>query len=322
MNYYNENDPYAAQWLRNLIHEGLIPDGYVDERSIVDVKAEQIIEFNQCHFFAGIGGWAYALQLAGIQEGTKLWTGSCPCQPFSAAGKHKGQADERHLWPEMFRLIRECKPPIVFGEQVASAIGHGWLDGISDDLEAENYAVGSAVLPACSVGAPHIRQRLFWVADSRHESAWRPARSAETESGRAFGITSGHGEQRLGGLEHAESEQVGFPGRPWFERDTALERMVYTDGAGREQGESSSEATRHRNTTESASCWSDFDIAQCADGKARRIEPCSQPLVNGVPFRLADGRTLKGASRKEVLKGIGNAIVPQVAAEFIKAFMQ
>lgn len=169
VNYYNEFDPQAAQWLRNLIAAGLIPAGDVDERSIEDVRPNDLRGYTQCHFFAGIGGWPLALDLAGWPRDMPAWSGSCPCQPFSAAGKGDGFADERHLWPAWFHLIRECRPNVVFGEQVASAIRHGWLDLVSADLEAEGYAVGSAVLGAHSVGAPHIRQRLYWVGDASGE---------------------------------------------------------------------------------------------------------------------------------------------------------
>ena len=164
--YYNENDKGAAAWLRELIKAGMIAPGVVDERSIEDVKAEDLAGFDQCHFFAGIGGWSYALRLAGWPDSRPVWTGSCPCQPFSVAGKGKGEADKRHLWPEWFRLIKERKPTRVYGEQVASAINHGWLDLVFDDLERENYACGAICLPACSVGAAHIRQRLWFMADS------------------------------------------------------------------------------------------------------------------------------------------------------------
>lgn len=166
MNYYNEYEPKTAAWLRELIKVGAIPDGHVDERSIAEVSPDDLRGFTQCHFFAGIGGWSLALQLAGWSSDRPVWTGSCPCQPFSSAGKGLGAADERHLWPVFFELIRKCRPEHVFGEQVEGAVGKGWLDGICGDLEGEGYACGSAVLGAHSVGAPHIRQRLYWVADS------------------------------------------------------------------------------------------------------------------------------------------------------------
>ena len=118
--YYNEIDKYAVQWLRNLIEAGHIAYGIVDDRSIVDVTPSDLAGFRQCHFFAGIGVWSYALRRAGVPDDADLWTGSCPCQPFSAAGAGAGMDDERHLWPHFHHLIRACRPPRVLGEQVAS----------------------------------------------------------------------------------------------------------------------------------------------------------------------------------------------------------
>lgn len=190
MNYYNEFNTEAAAWLRQLIEENLIPAGIVDTRSICDVTPADLKGFNQCHFFAGIGGWPLALQRAGVSPNTELWTGSCPCQPFSSAGRQEGVEDARHLWPVFASLIRECRPPVVLGEQVDSAIGHGWLDGVCADLEAEGYAVGAAVLPACGINAPHRRNRLWWagvLADehSQQRNGFRklPAGNAEPANG-------------------------------------------------------------------------------------------------------------------------------------------
>ena len=96
--YYNEIDPFAAEWLRNLIAAGHVMAGDVDERSIVEVSADDLAGYDRCHFFAGIAGWDLALQLAGWED-RPVWTGSCPCQPLSSAGQRKGHADKRHLWP-------------------------------------------------------------------------------------------------------------------------------------------------------------------------------------------------------------------------------
>ena len=164
--YYNEIDPYAAQWLRNLIGAGHIAPGVVDTRSIEDVVPNELTGFTQCHFFAGIGVWSYALRRAGWPDDRPVWTGSCPCQPFSSAGQGGGFADERHLWPAFFHLIEQCKPAAVFGEQVASKDADPWIDLVQDDLEAVGYGVGAIAFPAAGVGAPHIRDRLYWVADS------------------------------------------------------------------------------------------------------------------------------------------------------------
>ena len=267
--YYNEIDPFVAAWLRNLIAAGLIAPGDVDERSIADVRPDDLRGYGQCHFFAGIGGWSYALRLAGWDDARPVWTGSCPCQPFSAAGKRQAGADERHLWPAWLRLIRKRRPYRVFGEQVAGAVGLGWLDRVFADLEDEGYACGAAVLGAHSVGAPHIRQRLFWVAD-----AYRIGRdgSGPRRAGRNESADTSHA-CRLG---DAASEQVGRGGQPW------------ADGV-----------------------W-----LRCLDGKARRVKPGIFPVADGVPAGM-DGRG--PVSRIGTLRGAGNAIVPQVAAEFIAA---
>lgn len=170
--YYNENDDYAANWLENLIAEGLIANGTVDRRSIADVRGADLSGFTQCHFFAGAGGWSLALRLAGWADSVPAWTGSCPCQPWSQAGQRRGFSDKRHLWPEWFRLIGECEPPTIFGEQVANA--GAWLDAVFSDLEGMGYACGAADLPAACAGAPQARPRLWFVADaaSRRRQGW------------------------------------------------------------------------------------------------------------------------------------------------------
>jgi DNA (cytosine-5)-methyltransferase 1 len=330
--YYNEYDPKAAAWLRELIKQGLIPDGEVDERSIELVEPSDLAPFVSCGFFAGIGGWSLALRLAGWPDDRPVWHGSCPCQPFSAAGKGKGHADERHLWPAFFRLIRECRPHVVFGEQVASAIGHGWLDGVQTDLEGEDYAVGHCILGAHSVGAPHIRQRLYWLAhrvnggpqdgwacnDGRDILSHRggtadPAIGAATSQLCATdGLANSIGKRRCGGTSGV--------------KNAINARESIKTGGSQRQG-----------------FWSDFDITYCRDGKHRRIPAQPQPGVLGLVDGFSDvldALRAKGCSeaairevlsgfplancpgRVMLLKGYGNAITPQVAAEFIQIFME
>lgn len=166
--YYNEFDPFAAAWLRELIKADLIAAGDVDERSITEVTAADLAGYTQCHFFAGIGGWSYALRLAGWPDNRPVWTGSCPCQPFSQGGPGDGGSSKRHLWPSFFALIQECKPSTVMGEQVAGTSGLSWLDGVFTDLERIDYAVASSDLVAAFV-RDQTRSRLFWLADSANE---------------------------------------------------------------------------------------------------------------------------------------------------------
>ncbi len=164
--YYNEIDLHAAQHLRNLIDAGHIAPGVVDTRSIEDVTPNDLIGFNQCHFFAGIGGWSLALRRAGWPDSRPAWTASCPCQPFSQAGKGIGFADERHLWPSAHWLVGQRRPVVVFGEQSGSADANDWIDLVQNDVEAPGYAFGAVAFPSASVGAPHQRDRAYWVADA------------------------------------------------------------------------------------------------------------------------------------------------------------
>lgn len=277
MNYYNEHDPKAAAWLRELIAGGHVPAGIVDERSITEISPDELSEYTQCHFFAGIGGWSLALELAGWPASRPVWTGSCPCQPFSSAGKANGASDDRHLWPVFRRLIAKLHPERVFGEQVAQAIGFNWLDGVSADLEADGYEVGAVVLGAHSVGAPHIRQRLFWVANSTLQRIDR----------------NGGGSIKPGRQAEQERPESDRSGTARGMGDTTSERSCRRcEDSGRESPEMP---------------WKGFDIVDCLDGKSRRIEPGTSPLAHGVPGRVG------------LLRGYGNAIVPQVAAEFVKA---
>ena len=180
--YYNEFEPYAAAWLRNLIAAGHIAAGDVDERPIQEVKADDLKGYTQCHFFAGIGGWSYALRLAGWPDDRPVWTGSCPCQPFSNMGKRTKQQDGRHLWPYWSRVINELKPNAIFGEQVDEAITTGWIDDVFHDLEEEAYSCSAFVLPACSVGSPQQRDRVFFLANRVQGKAWDGGKSRMQES--------------------------------------------------------------------------------------------------------------------------------------------
>lgn len=252
--YYNENDPYAAQWLRNLIAAGHIALGEVDDRSIEDVCPDDLKGFTQCHFFAGIGGWSNALRLAGWPDDRPVWTGSCPCQPFSAASsvhkKSKKLEDERHLWPYMRDFIPYYRPEMVYMEQVESAIGAGWLDRVLGDMEDINYTWEEpTVLPAVCTSASHKRDRL-WLA------------------------------------LYPSGQRVGRP-------------------------RSSKESSGFRQKW----AYSPEDLQAIANAPFQSTERYPQPLIcldyDGIPARVVKART----------KAIGNAIVPQVAAEYIESTM-
>jgi DNA (cytosine-5)-methyltransferase 1 len=342
--YYNEIEPYAAQWLRNLIKAGHIAEGDVDERSIVEVEASDLRKYDQCHFFAGIGVWSYALRSAGWADDRKVWTGSCPCQPFSVAGLGQGFADERHLWPVWAKLIEQCRPDVIFGEQVANNDALAWLDVVQAYLEAADYAVGTIDLCAAGLGAPHLRQRLWWVADAtgarrrvspksgegRGDETRDPrtdgthARLREPERDRAFGelanpTSNGRGEERQVSGRDVEGDRTqgrapglvpgrdaGVVGNPYGTGPQV--RPGYPDGrrAVRIEGSAAAE------TGAVSGYWGSADLIYCRDPGGHRyrpVEPGTFPLAHGVANCV--GR----------LRATGNALVAPVAEAFVRAYM-
>ncbi|EOM8402114.1 DNA cytosine methyltransferase [Klebsiella variicola] len=304
---YNEIDPFAAQWLRNLISAGHIAPGEVDERSIEDVTPDDLRGFTQCHFFAGIGVWSHSLRLAGWPDDRPVWTGSCPCQPFSAAGKGDGFADERHLWPHFFHLISERRPQHVFGEQVAAGNANVWFDLVQADLEGMGYAFGLVPFTSAGIGAPHIRERAYWVANA--DSV----------------ISDRRGNLRAPGRD--EYSDSGDDGRLGNSNITRLEGLSGNDcPAGREGTTGPAAAPGlHLRPLEVNGFWRDADWLLCRDGKWRPVESGTFPLVDGAAARM--GRVEPGVARVASsnrvgrLKGYGNAINAQAAAAFIRAYM-
>jgi len=233
--FYNDNDPYCCRWLESLISAGVLPNGVVDCRPIQKIKPIELAPYTQVHLFAGMGGWPYALALAGWPASRRVWTGSCPCQPFSVAGKREGTRDKRHLWPVMRNLIRDAaitKPATIFGEQVASKAGREWFSGVRVDLEKLGYETGCADLCAAGVGAPHIRQRLYWVAQRKGQRCGesgtlngRGTGGSETEGWPArFGLrgnVDGLAQRTGAGLPQRQNEN-GLRELPATERDCAI----------------------------------------------------------------------------------------------------
>ena len=373
--YYNEIDAYTAQWLRNLIAADLIAPGEVDERSIENVNPADLVGFTQAHFFAGIGIWSAALRQAGWPDDKSVWTGSAPCQGVSIAGKGAGFADERHLWPHWFHLIQECGPPIVFGEQVASPLGRAWLDLVSSDMEGVGFAFGASDLCSAGVGAPNIRQRIFFVADGdrerlhgeqvlhqpggkdsqasrgrgagglaysesefsqgrkpkqgrgREEPPGGPGISSELDHASQAGLSAREQETRLGEGWRKEGGAAEQPSRPPV-RVADRESVGRGRGPGNQEGgvshreaperEESIDGTDgggeilihgHDNPGPVNGFWADSDWLLCTDGKFRPVMPGTFPLSPGHPTRVGQ------------LRAYGNAINPEIAAEFIGAYM-
>lgn len=303
--YYNEFDPKAAAWLRELIDKGHIAKGIVDERSISDVTPGDLEGYIQCHFFAGIGVWSKALRDAGWPDDRPVWTGSCPCQPFSAAGKGIGFADERHLWPAWHWLIDQCRPDTIFGEQVASKDGLNWFDLVSSDLEGSGYTVGAADTCAAGFGAPHIRQRLYFVAHAdnsgpqgRSRVSERPDQRIIGASGMAGGLADDHGNGRGAGREirPVQAQQDAQHGGP-------IVGLAYVSGDGRGQGASinagSPQGTRTEGWTAGLDA-SEHDLSRRLSdtksdgGRSRPDGPGSSEIVIGTR-RIGESTGLVGS---------------------------
>lgn len=320
--YYNEFDPKAAAWLRQLIKNGNITPGEVDERSITEVDAIDLIGFDRCHFFAGIGTWDYCLNESGWGD-KPIWTASLPCQPFSAAGKGLGKEDERHLLPHFLELVKECRPTTIIGEQVAAAIGHGWLDDLYAEMEACDYAIASAVIGAHSVGAPHIRQRLYWVGVS---NSTRPQPGVETTK-----------TARYGSAFEPASSVIGM-GDTEHDGRIASEKPGSTVQTSEKRGQEGQDisiqfagASRPQSATDIPGCEERQGIEwlYCRDNKYRPIKPGIQPLVDGTTGRVVHsgdpGSPINANEAQEArvmrLKGYGNAIQARTAVAFISAYM-
>ncbi|UOD28765.1 DNA cytosine methyltransferase [Massilia violaceinigra] len=347
--YYNEIDPYAAQWLRNLITAGHIADGVVDTRSIEDVQPDDLREFTQCHFFAGVGVWSHALRAAGWGDDRPVWTGSCPCQPFSAAGQGAAFADERHLWPAMFHLISEHvkwlrlqkRPlPAILGEQVASKDADAWIDLVQADMETLGYSFGAVAFPSASVGAPHIRDRTYWggvvgvgqadANDARLEGRGgmrkRAAQLAAGTRGMADGLAHAGGSCNRSQAAAADSRKskADGPTDRAGGRGVLPGRVADADDGGRQRGRAG-QAGDGRDAARieperlcdagdrpgpTNGLWRDADWLGCTDGKWRPVEPGTFPLAHGA------------ASRVGRLRAYGNAITAPAATVWIKSVME
>ena len=358
--YYNENDPCAAYVLRALIAAGLIAPGDVDDRSIKEVQPDDLRGYTQCHFFAGHGGWSVAARLAGWPDDRPLWTASCPCQPFSAAGKGRGTDDPRHLWPDLFRLVSACRPAVLVGEQVSGAPGYGWLDGIRADLATEGYASEAVDIPACAVDAPHQRNRLYWIALADSTGAGRDAAAFSGVHREAQGPRSRHGEsERLSGFDGALGDAFGAGlerqsghgdagGRslphgpvaapddrngPGVHADAYALRGLQPQGGVRLQRRRAGNSDDRRN----GSFWSGAEWIACHDGKARRAKPGICDVAHGHVGRIDSGDDPGGSVAPKIPQGLlvknmpgridlwrlaGNGLVLPLAAEVLASLRE
>ena len=332
---YNEWEPYPAAWLRNLIAAGHIAPGRVDERSIVELTATELVGVVQFHAFAGIGIWSAGLRAAGWPDDRPVWTASLPCQPFSQAGCRRGFDDDRHLWPVYFELVRECRPDCILGEQVSSPDGRAWFDAVSADLESAGYAVGALNTCAAGVGAPHIRQRLYWcaVADAdcfgveeverslygREPDAERGCevgrmghadreRAGRDSGGPSRAQASGRGARgadgRLGDEPRASGTDGGMGDADGRGRDGKRVRVLaWTERSDRAQAAGAGSGDGRRNP------WAAVEWLACSDGKARPAQSGVRPLAPRAPGSVGQ------------VRAYGNGLCLEQAATFVEAVM-
>jgi len=223
-----------------------------------------------------------------------ILTGGFPCQPYSTAGKRKGKEDDRHLWPEMLRAIREIQPTYIVGENVLGLIS--WNGGlvfeeVQTDLEAEGYEVQAFILPACSKNAPHRRERVWFVANRCSDGCDRNKEHSK-------------GQQHIGG------------GQTFSELNTyvSLGDATNTDSKRLQRRED-----RHKSQGGQESTNKQFTRCDKLFRQEWKEFPNESPVCDGddgLSSRL-DGITFS-KWRQESIKAGGNAIVPQVAYEIFK----
>lgn len=229
----------------------------------------------------------------GPYAGTTLLTGGFPCQPFSVAGKQRGKEDDRFLWPRMLEVIAEVRPAWVVGENVAGIVRME-LDRVLADLEGQGYTAVPLVIPACAVDAKHRRDRVWIVANTKSSGTGADNGGLrESPGGASRGEGSTPSEIVADNQSLGRGEMRGRASGPGGHADERGEAMADSNGEGLNSRQFSIQPRPKHTTTKNCCQWP--------------AEPGVCRVVNGLPRRV------------DRIKGLGNAIVPQVAFEILKA---
>lgn len=255
-----------------------------------------------------------------------LVTGGFPCQPFSQAGKRRGTEDNRHLWPQMLRIIQECRPTWVIAENVRGLVtwSHGMvLETVCADLERAGYEVQPIIIPAAGLGAPHRRERIWIIAHANRHSDGRIAREHASESEKKrvskrdkMGKSCESSEIR--NVSDSSSDRRDGKGSALHGRGERSPSEAQDDDAdARRPRLQRIWPTRSRYNGFFDRTRGDQRRDWKEDGFKIAAELCG--VDDGVPARLDRSELTKSAHREARLKSLGNAIVPEVAIEIMLA---
>lgn len=281
-----DNDPFCQQILKKHWPNSKI---YGDIRTLRNTESNTIKEVRKIQSGEGTN------PRRGDRD--SILTGGFPCQPFSQAGRRQGTADDRYLWPEMFRVIREFKPTWVVAENVRGLVT--WSEGlvleqVCLDLESEGYEVQPLIIPAVAVNAPHRRDRIWFIAHRNSERG---------------------GTQRHGYNQDGQESHKGRQEQPQYRSNGQSGNATDTTSTRLERHKSESEAEGRSN--ECGGTWGD----QRWDWSTNWVEVATElcRVDDGLPAELDGFKLSKAGHRAARLKALGNSIVPQVAIQIMQA---